>query len=465
MDMRPWSTMASIAPSGSGQRPAPVRLVTPSTGRLPRALLAAYAAPALPLAAMYFPVYVFLAEFYATAHGLPLGSIGVVFIAARLFDAVSDPVAGIASDRWTTRWGRRRPWLAAGAPLVMLSAWMLFVPAAGAGLPGFAALAVPADARLDDHAHALLRLGRRTDRGLRRARPGLGLARDGGPRRHDPRGGALFPRRRLPPRACATSPCSSSWRCRVACLLCLAVVPEPRNFSRVSASLGSLARVLSDEPLFARLILAFFVNSAANALPAGLFLFFVGQRLGAPAWGGPLLIVYFGAAVLAAPLWPWLVRRHSKHRVWCWAMLYACVVFAAALLLREGDLVAFAIICVLSGAALGADLSLPTAIQADVVDLDTARTGDQRTGAFFALWSLAQKFALAGSGGRGADRARVDRLFASGERTRPSCPDRPVAALRAGADRAEARRRRADVELSARGRGAGDLRRQIEGGA
>jgi Na+/melibiose symporter-like transporter len=80
-------------------------------------------------------------------------------------------------------------------------------------------------------------------------------------------------------------------------------------------------------------------------------------------------------------------------------MLYACVVFAAALLLREGDLLAFGVICVLSGAALGADLSLPTAIQADVVDLDTARSGDQRTGAFFALWSLAQKFALAGSGG------------------------------------------------------------------
>ncbi len=125
----------------------------------------------------------------------------------------------------------------------------------------------------------------------------------------------------------------------------------------------------------------------------------VGQRLGAPTWGGPLLIVYFVAAVLAAPLRPWLVRRHAKHRIWCWAMLYACVVFAAALLLRQGDLVAFGIICVLSGAALGADLSLPTAIQADVVDLDTTRSGDQRTGAFFAVWSLAQKFALAGIGG------------------------------------------------------------------
>ena len=100
-------------------------------------MVAAYAAPALPLAAMYFPVYVFLAEFYATAHGLPLASIGAVFIAARLFDAVSDPFAGIVSDRWTTRWGRRRPWLAAGAPLVMLSAWMLFIPSAGVGLASF----------------------------------------------------------------------------------------------------------------------------------------------------------------------------------------------------------------------------------------------------------------------------------------------------------------------------------------
>jgi Na+/melibiose symporter-like transporter len=185
----------------------------------------------------------------------------------------------------------------------------------------------------------------------------------------------------------------------VACMLCLARVPEPRDFSRASASLGSLVRIFTTEPLFARLILAFFINSAANALPAGLFLFFVGQRLGAPAWGGPLLILYFGAAVLAAPVWPWLVRRYSKHRVWCWAMIYACVIFALALLLREGDLLAFGVICVLSGAALGADLSLPTAIQADVVDLDTARSGDQRTGAYFALWSLAQKFALAGSGG------------------------------------------------------------------
>ncbi|MEM8658458.1 MAG: MFS transporter, partial [Pseudomonadota bacterium] len=47
----------------------------------------------------------------------------------------------------------------------------------------------------------------------------------------------------------------------------------------------------------------------------------------------------------------------------------------------------------------GADLALPSAMQADLVDLDTERSGQQRTGAFFALWSLATKFALALAGG------------------------------------------------------------------
>jgi Na+/melibiose symporter-like transporter len=181
--------------------------------------------------------------------------------------------------------------------------------------------------------------------------------------------------------------------------LCLRFVPEPRDYSRAVAPLGSLLRVLTHERQFLRLLAAFFINGAANALPSGLFLFFVGQRLGAPELGGPLLILYFGAAVAVAPLWPRLIRRYSKHRVWCVAMIYAGMVFSTALFLREGDIVAFAVICALSGAALGADLSLPSAIQADVVDLDTAQSGSQRTGAFFALWSLAQKFALAGAGG------------------------------------------------------------------
>jgi len=372
--------------------------VTPRATPVPAAVLAAYAAPALPLAAMYFPVYVFLAEFYSGTHGLALVAIGTVFIAVRAFDAVSDPMVGIASDRITTRWGRRRPWLLLGCPLVMLAAWRLFVPSPDVTIGVFAfwlflltlgwtVMLTPyfswgAELTGDYNDRSRVAVWRETATLI-----GTILA------------AVLY----------SIGSDAAAGMALVAALiviglpltvaLCLAFVPEPRDYSRQAASIGSLFRVLTREPLFGRLLAAFFINGAANALPAGLFLFFVGQRLGAPDLGGPLLVLYFGAAVLAAPIWPWLVRRSSKHRVWCGAMIYASAVFACVLLLGEGDIFAFAVISVLSGAALGADLSLPSAVQADLVDLDTASSGSQRTGAFFALWSLAQKIALAASGG------------------------------------------------------------------
>lgn len=366
--------------------------------RLPARVIGAYAAPALPLAAMYFPVYVFLADFYAGTHGLSLAAIGAVFILVRLFDALSDPAVGLASDRLTTRWGRRRPWLAFGCPLVMLAAWMLFAPGAEATLGGFTlwlflltlgwtVMLTPYFAWGAELSGGYAERGRiavwRETAGL----VGTILA------------AVLYSLGDTPAQGMAYVASLIVAGLPLAVWLCLARAPEPRDFSQSSATLVSLLRVLTTERAFLRLLAAWFINGAANALPSGLFLFFVGQRLGAPGLGGPLLILYFGAAVLAAPLWPMLIRRFSKHRIWCVAMIYSACVFASAPLLGPGDILAFAVICALSGAALGADLSLPSAILADLVDLDTHRNGSQRTGAFFALWSLAQKFALAGSGG------------------------------------------------------------------
>lgn len=383
---------------------------------LPARVCAAYGAPALPLAAMYFPVYVFLADFYAGTHGLSLAAIGWVFIAIRLFDGLSDPVVGIASDRFPTRWGRRRPWLVAGTPLVMLGAWQLFVPSEGVAITYFAlwlfVLTAGWTIMLTPYFSWGAELsGNYAERGrIAVWRETLGLV------------GTI-----LAAVVYSLGTASAQGMTYVAVLivcalpltvaLCMAMVPEPKDYSRTSGTFKSLFRVLVREHRFARLLLAYFINGAANALPSGLFLFFVGARLGAPDLGGPLLIVYFSAAVLAAPLWPRLILRYSKHRVWCVAMIYSAAVFACVLLLGEGDILAFAIICVLSGAALGADLSLPTAIQADLVDLDTAESGSQRTGAFFALWSLAQKSALAGAGGMALIALGAIGFTADGENT------------------------------------------------
>jgi Na+/melibiose symporter-like transporter len=98
---------------------------------------------------------------------------------------------------------------------------------------------------------------------------------------------------------------------------------------------------------------------------------------------------------MGVPFWLWLARKTSKHVAWCWGMLLACTCFLPAPFLGTAQTAIFAAVCIGTGLALGADLVLPPAIQADVIDVDTAATGEQRSGLYFAAWGLATKLALA----------------------------------------------------------------------
>lgn len=76
-------------------------------------------------------------------------------------------------------------------------------------------------------------------------------------------------------------------------------------------------------------------------------------------------------------------------------MVWACLFFALVPFIGEGDTAFYLAICVLTGFAYGADLVLPSSMQADVVDIDRAKTGEQRTGLYFALWGMVTKLSLA----------------------------------------------------------------------
>ncbi|NBC33782.1 MAG: MFS transporter, partial [Alphaproteobacteria bacterium] len=97
--------------------------------------LIAYGAPALPLAALTLPAYVYLPRFYAQDVGLGLAVVGLVLLFARIWDVLTDPLIGVLSDRTPVRLGRRRTWVLVGTPLVMVAVWYLLVPAPGAGWP------------------------------------------------------------------------------------------------------------------------------------------------------------------------------------------------------------------------------------------------------------------------------------------------------------------------------------------
>ena len=370
------------------------------TPGLQMSLLAAYAAPALPLAALTLPVYIYLPNYYAADLGLGLAAVGAVLLFARLWDVISDPLIGWLSDRGagaiSRRWGRRRPWIVAGTPLVMAACWMLFAPPVEAGLLhllvwsvalylGWTMMILPltalsAELSGDYNERSRIAAWREsfTLAGTLMTLGALALL-DGQGASAALRwvgGGVLL----LLPICTAVL----AWR-----------VPDraaPRQ-GRPPACGGW--RMLKTNRPFQRLIAAYLLNGFANALPATLFLLFVQRTLQAPAQVGLLLFVYFLAGIAAVPLWLRLSYRYGKHRVWCAAMLGSCAVFAVTPFLGAGDVGWFAAVCVLTGLCLGADLVLPSAMQADVVDLDSIETGERRAGLFFALWGMATKLALA----------------------------------------------------------------------
>jgi len=90
-----------------------------------------YGSLAFPIAMLGYPLGPYIPRLYASEMGISLAMIGLVITSAAIFDAVTDPVMGHFSDKWRTRWGRRRPWIVLGAPLWLAAVWMLLNPDQG----------------------------------------------------------------------------------------------------------------------------------------------------------------------------------------------------------------------------------------------------------------------------------------------------------------------------------------------
>lgn len=369
----------------------------PGNGRL-----ALYALPALPLAAIALPFYIVVPTFYADNFGISLAAIGALLLAIRMIDAVTDPIFGWLSDRVQSRFGRRRFFFAISIPLTALSAFMLFWPPVDAGILYLAfwgtALSIGTTwsllpytawgAELATGYQARVRLsGWRESATLIGSLLAITLPFLGGLNSASGFHGLAW----LAVAIAIALP--------LAATIAVTTVPEPNDLSTRRLSLREGVAHLRRNGPFLRLVSAFMLNSFAGAVPASLFIYFVGQRLGVPELQGPLLFTYFLCAIAGVPLAVAVAKRFGKHRAWCMGMLATCASFLVVGFLGEGDVIPFAIVCVTTGLLLGFDLTLPPAIQADVIDNDTVASGEQRSGLYFAAWSFVTKFSVALSAG------------------------------------------------------------------
>ncbi|RTL37375.1 MAG: MFS transporter [Burkholderiales bacterium] len=343
-----------------------------------------YGALGLALAFVALPLYVHLPQHYATQFGVPLASLGALLLGARALDAVADPWIGRLCDR-----ALGRPALAWQLPLAAL---LLAV--------GFAALFFPAPR----DATALL------------AWAGAGLvltylaysvltvlhqawgARLGGSPQQQTRvvswreGFALVGvvTASILPSAVGFGATAAVLAATLAVgLALLAFAPRPAPSDAAAAPLSLAWRVAE----FRRLLAVYLLNGIAAAVPATLLLFFIDDRLQLPASQGLFLASYFAAAVASLPVWLRVIARVGQARAWGLGMGLAIATFAWAALLGTGDRGGFLAVCIASGAALGADLAIPGALLAGVIQ--RAGHAGHAEGAFFGWWNAATKLNLA----------------------------------------------------------------------
>jgi GPH family glycoside/pentoside/hexuronide:cation symporter len=346
---------------------------------LPARDLLAYSLFALPLTMMALPVYVLVPPFYATTTGLALSTIGAVLLATRVLDAFVDPLLGAWVDR--SRGLYLRPLLIA-APVLAAGYVLLFSPLEDMQ-PGGAAAWLTLTLIAATLGYSLATIAYQAW-GARLADDDSGRARVTAWREGFGLVGVILASllSTLGPNALIALFLSTLAIALVALVRRAPRLPVAAESARVSPWRAIVAPL--SERGFRWLLAIFVANGIAAAVPASLVLFFVADRLQMEQQSGVLLALYFVAAACSMPMWARLAHRWGLHATWLAGMALAIGTFAWAYVVGPGDLVAFALVCTLSGIGLGADLALPPALLARVIE-----------GAYFGLWNFANKMNLA----------------------------------------------------------------------
>ncbi|MEQ9239778.1 MFS transporter [Roseovarius indicus] len=332
------------------------------------------------LAAAGLPLYIHAPKFYVDEYGVSLAALGTVLFALRLLDVVQDPLLG----RLAARLQETRAVSVAVAVLTMAAAMVglfavepLFAPLIWFALMLTLVFSSFSYLTICFYAEGVSSAGQLTGQGH------LQLARWR-------ETGALLG-------ICAASVAPvliggyGGFALAFAVLAGVAIWAMHREWrgARVDSGGTGFLTVLRD-PVARKLLLVALFNAAPVAVSSTLFLFFVESRLQAPGWEGPFLLLFFLSAALAAPFWGKFAEKAGERRVLLIGMVLSILSFGSAVWLGAGDTWAFGLICLASGAALGADMTLLPALFA-------RRMADISPGASeaFGLWSFVSKFTLA----------------------------------------------------------------------
>ncbi|HEY8947791.1 MAG TPA: MFS transporter [Rhizomicrobium sp.] len=370
-----------------------------SAGRVGLFQLISFVLPAVGIAAVGMPLVVHLPQFYASKEvGLSLVVTGSVFTLMRLLDVIIDPIAGYVSDRWTTRWGRRRPMLLIGAPLLAIGAWQVFVPGGPVSAVhlgfwlfvmylGYSMCVIPhlswgSEISPDYHERSRVFgwMQAFTVAGMMGVLLLPAILEANGVQRHSTQimAMAIFTIVTLV----------------IGVGLCVAVVPEPEIKLKTSAPFWPTLKFMLRNRAMLTVMAVDFLESVNQGARGATFFFFASIAIGLPKAANSILLLYFLVGVACIPLWMAVSRRIGKHKTLIASFVYGLCVAPLLLIIPSGNLWIAGTVLLLSGVPYGAPAFLIRSMMADVADADTAENNAERAGLMYSFLSLTSKFGI-----------------------------------------------------------------------
>ena len=327
---------------------------------------------------------------------------GTIYGLSRIWDAVSDPIAGYLSDRTRSRLGRRRSWLLASVLPISVGFAMTWLPPNSLGTAGVTVwvaigvfvyytgttiFSIPHEslgAELTTDHHDRTRVfGVKTALGMLGSL--LAVA-----------GLWLFIRSDEPRQVALMLAVAGTGAVDARDLL--RGDAGARAFPTTRAAVPPIwsRRFATCSPTRTRcpLLITFFIENLGTASLAVMTPFVMEYVLDMKDQTAFFIGVYFVPALLGIPVWIRLSRRVGKRKLWLFSVAMLALAFSG-LFLVDSRVRAWLVFTLgtLAGVGGGCGQVVGPSIQADIIDWDELRTGERKEGAYFAVWNFMRKSA------------------------------------------------------------------------
>jgi glycoside/pentoside/hexuronide:cation symporter, GPH family len=364
---------------------------------LARSQLVLFGLPEFAVYLAVIPMTLYLPFFYSRDLGLSITDIGLLLMVARISDVITDPLIGSLSDRTKSRWGRRKPWMLAGTPLMMLAAYQLFSPSGPVSNTyllvwsmllwfGWTMINIPYyawGAELSDDFDERTRIT-----GWRQA---FGFSGNICVLLVPVVTSQLFGYGAVASEALVIIGGMALVLLPLLIGLTVWRLPERETAPPAHQPILRNLRSMLANGSFLVLFTGFTLMSLGTTMIATLFMLFTTFAMELERHAQPILLSYFAVNIVGLPFWVWLSGRIGKREAWMTGTLVMALVTPLYLSLSPGEIVPFVLITAVIGFAGGNFIALSLSMKADVIDIATRRRRESIAGAYMAVWSLGAK--------------------------------------------------------------------------